>query len=190
MEQFTQSCGSFPGNTLWGTSVRESRALRKSSGRTKRCETGWILPLLAVLFILASHMMGFAQQGSNAGLTGTVSDKSGAAVDAAQVAATNQATNVVYKATATGSGSYSIPSLPPGTYNVSATRQGFNTAVVKDITFHVGELLNVDLKLDVGSVTDTVSVSGDTQLMETASITKVFHWARWTRPKKAAASMR
>jgi hypothetical protein len=169
MEQLMQSCGSVPGNVLQRALVSESSARRKFPSGTNGCWTGWIGSLLALLFILGSHTTGFAQQGSNAGLTGTVSDKSGAAVGAAQVVATNQATNVIYKVTATGSGVYSIPSLPPGTYNVSATKQGFNKAVVENVTFHVGELLNVDLKLDIGSVTDTVTVSSDTQLMETAS---------------------
>jgi hypothetical protein len=169
MEQLVQACGSVPGDVLQGVLVSESSTRRNFPSRTNRYWMGWIAPLLAMLFIMASHTTCFAQQGSNAGLTGTVSDKSGAAVGAAQVVATNQATNVICKATATGSGVYSIPALSPGTYNVSATKQGFNKALVENVTFHVGELLNVDLKLDVGSVIDTVTVSSDTQLMETVS---------------------
>lgn len=169
MEQFMQLCGSFLRNFLQGVMVWESSERRKSSGRTRWIWAGRVIPLLAILFLMASCKTGFAQQGSNAGLTGTVSDKSGAVVPAARVVATNLATNVTYQSTATGAGIYFLPSLPPGVYNISATKQGFNTAVVRDVTFHVGELLAVDLKLDVGSTSDTVTVSSDMQLMETAS---------------------
>ncbi len=169
MQQSLQSDVSSPENVLHGVPASGSSARRKIPSRTKRHWPGWVAPLLATLLLVASHATGFAQQGSNAGLTGTVSDKSGRVVVNAHVVATNQTMNVTYKATATGAGVYSILSLPPGTYNVSATQQGFNKVVVKDITFHVGELLTVDLKLDLGSVTDTVTVSSDAQLMETAS---------------------
>jgi hypothetical protein len=169
MEQFLQSGSSFSGNVLQAVPVSKFTMRRKPLSRTRRHWTGWVVPLLAMLFILAFSKTNLAQQGSNAGLTGTVSDMSGAVVGKAQVVAINRATNVPYKATATGSGVYSIPSLPPGIYDISATQQGFNKTVVKEVTFHVGELITVDLKLNLGSVTDTVTVAGDAQLMETAS---------------------
>jgi hypothetical protein len=122
-----------------------------------------------VLALIAGHSLGFAQQGSNAGLTGTVMDKNGANVADAHVVALNQQTHVAYAANTTGAGAYTIPSLPPGTYDISAEHQGFNRSSVKDVLFHVGELATVNLHLDVASVADTVTVSSDAQLLETAS---------------------
>jgi Carboxypeptidase regulatory-like domain/TonB dependent receptor len=122
-----------------------------------------------VLLLINVHSMGFAQQGSNAGLTGVVTDKSGAKVADARVVALNQQTHVNYSGKTTGAGDYTIPSLPPGTYDVSAEHAGFNRANTKNVIFQVGELVTVNLTLDVGSVADTVTVSSDAQLMETAS---------------------
>lgn len=122
-----------------------------------------------LLLLVGINFYGAAQEGSNAGLTGTVTDVSGGRISRAQVVATNQATHVTYIGTATGTGTYTIPSLPPGTYDVTATHPGFNKATVQDVVFHVGQLVTVNLKLNIGSASDTVTVSGDTQLLDTSS---------------------
>jgi hypothetical protein len=122
-----------------------------------------------LLLFLAVHSMSFAQEGSNAGLNGTVTDLSGGRIGDAAVVAKNQATQITYPGTATTTGTYTIPSLPPGTYDISATHPGFGKSIVKDVTFHVGELLTVDLMLNVASASDTVTVSSDAQLLETGS---------------------
>jgi hypothetical protein len=122
-----------------------------------------------VLLLIATHSLLFAQQGSNAGLTGVVTDRNGASVASAHIVALNQQTHVTYGGTATGTGAYTIPSLPPGVYDISAEYPGFNKAITKDVIFHVGELVTVNLPLDVASVADTVTVSSDAQLLETAS---------------------
>jgi Carboxypeptidase regulatory-like domain len=122
-----------------------------------------------VLLLIATHSLLFAQQGSNAGLTGVVTDRNGASVASAHIVALNQQTHVTYGGTATGTGAYTIPSLPPGVYDISAEYQGFNKAITKDVIFHVGELVTVNLHLDVASVADTITVSSDAQLLETAS---------------------
>ncbi len=152
----------------------EALPLLRSKGRTNMMSKAhqywlWCLAPLISLFLLFAHSMAFAQQGSTAGLTGMVTDKSGATIAGAQVVAINLENHVEYRATATGAGAYNIPSLPPGPYDISATHQGFNKALVKGVTFHVAQLLSVDLTLDVASTSDTVTVSGDEQLMETES---------------------
>jgi hypothetical protein len=122
-----------------------------------------------VLLLIAGGAHAFAQQGSNASLTGAVMDRSGGHLPGVHVTARNQQTQVIYSAKTTDAGDYTIPSLPPGTYDVSAEHQGFNKAIVKNVALDVGELVTVNLNLDVASVADTVTVSGDAQLMETGS---------------------
>lgn len=169
MQQFLQSDRSCPGNVLHGAPASDSNTQQKTLSTTRRHMPRWVAPLLAVLLFAASSAAGFAQQGSNAGLIGTVTDSSGGRITGAQVTATNQATHVTYTGTATSTGIYSIPSLPVGVYDVSGTHAGFNNAVVKDVNFHVGEVLTVDLTLPVGNASDSVTVSGDAQLLETGS---------------------
>jgi Carboxypeptidase regulatory-like domain len=122
-----------------------------------------------LLSIAVPGHLTFAQTGSNAGLTGAVTDTAGAAISSAHIVATNLATHVTYNATATLTGVYNIPSIPPGMYDISATHEGFSKSTVTSVTFHVGELLNVDLKLSVGPTSQSVTVSSDVQLMETGS---------------------
>ncbi|HVJ08427.1 MAG TPA: TonB-dependent receptor [Acidisarcina sp.] len=96
-------------------------------------------------------------------------DSSGAVVAGAQVVATEITTNVPTKAVTTDAGIYSFPSLPPGTYKISASHDGFRPATIENVTLHVAQLLTVDVQLEVGSGTETVSVSGDMELLETST---------------------
>lgn len=111
----------------------------------------------------------FGQQGSSAALNGTVKDPSGAVVPGAQVIATETSTNVQTKAVSTSTGTYSIPTLPPGTYKITASHAGFNPATLQDVALHTAQLLTVDLTLTVGGGTETVEVSSDAQLLETST---------------------
>src|SRR5436309_6683592 len=85
---------------------------------------------LAVIFVVGLNGAAFAQTGA-ASITGLLTDQSGAAVPAATVTATNQATNVEYTAVSNGVGNYTITSLPVGTYVVKAALSGFKTSTTK-----------------------------------------------------------
>ncbi|MDE1177427.1 MAG: TonB-dependent receptor [Edaphobacter sp.] len=121
-----------------------------------------------ILFFSVSSLL-FAQQGSNAGLTGQVLDRSGAAVGEARIEATNSETRVVYSATTTSAGLYSVPSLPPGTYDIAALHNGFSESIVKNVIFHVGQLQTVNLTLDIASTSQVVEVTNSAELLETGS---------------------
>jgi hypothetical protein len=82
------------------------------------------LQLIAAIAVTASFAFG---QVGNGTITGTVTDPAGAVVAAAPVEATNAETGVVYRATTTNAGSYTITDLPVGTYSVSVTVTGFKT---------------------------------------------------------------
>ena len=96
----------------------------------------WV-PLLLLLGLLAPATAG-AQTGA-ASLTGIVTDGTGAAVPGATVTATNQATNVDYTAVSNDAGSYTITSLPVGTYVIKAELSRFKTAASKPLAMEASK---------------------------------------------------
>lgn len=116
-----------------------------------------------VLIVLGASLLfsslSFAQNASTGAVLGSVTDPTGALVAAAQIELTNKDTGAKITATGSAQGSYAIPNVPPGTYNVSAHAPGFRTEVVNDITVQVNTSTTVNFKLEVGEVSSTVEVS-------------------------------
>src|SRR4029450_5507950 len=104
-------------------------------------------------------------------LTGTVVDPGGAAVPKVRVVAVNQATKLEHTAETTDSGVYRIPFLPIGTYVVSAELTGFKKVVSGAIQLEVNQTARVDLTLELGAVTDEVTVSGMSPVLQTENPT-------------------
>ncbi len=102
-------------------------------------------------------------------ILGTVSDSSGAAIPAVRVTITNTGTGIATRTVTNGSGSYAVPDLIPGAYEVSAEKQGFQTITRSGITLLVDQKARVDLTLPVGSTTQTITVSSQASLVQTAS---------------------
>jgi len=128
----------------------------------------WV-PLLLLLGLLAPATAG-AQTGA-ASLTGIVTDGTGAAVPGATVTATNQATNVDYTAVSNDAGSYTMTSLPVGTYVIKAELSRFKTAASKAIAMEAKQVVRFDFKLELGAVEETVEVKSDTPVMQTETAT-------------------
>jgi len=116
-----------------------------------------------------SPASGYAQQGSSSALNGTVTDEQGAVVPGAKVVATNTETGVMTSTVSTGVGVYSFSALPPGTYTVTATHDGFSQAVTNNLELRVAQMLTVDIKLHIGQEAQKVEVSGDSDLLETST---------------------
>src|SRR5580765_2327788 len=128
----------------------------------------WV-PLLLLLGLLAPASAG-AQTGA-ASLTGIVTDETGAAVPGATVTATNQATNVEYTSVSNEAGSYTMTSLPVGTYVIKAELSRFKTAASKPIAMEAKQVVRLDFKLELGAVEETVEVKSDTPVMQTETAT-------------------
>lgn len=94
-------------------------------------------------------------------LRGTVSDPSGAAVPNANVTATNVATGVKSSTATDRNGLYNFQFMPIGTYTLTATGPGFKTVQAGPLTLEIDQIAQVNLKLEVGSVSTTVNVSAD-----------------------------
>lgn len=96
---------------------------------------------------------------ANAGLTGTVTDSSGAVVGAAKVTITNQSTSVSVKTETGGAGTYTVRGLVPAQYTVTVEAAGFKKAVQRDVNVEVSTIATIDIALATGSATDTVEVT-------------------------------
>jgi hypothetical protein len=102
-------------------------------------------------------------------VNGQVRDTSGAAIPSATVEVINDATNVRYTTETNDEGIYSVPNLPPGTYHVRVSKQGFKAIVHPDITLNVQDAKAIGFTLPVGPVSDTVTVEGGAPLIDTES---------------------
>jgi len=108
----------------------------------------------------------FAQ--NNTGIiSGRVTDASGAVVPNAQITVTQTETNVDAISATNTDGLFRVPSLINGPYKVTITASGFKKQVHDGLTLRIGENLNVEVKLDVGSVTEAVEVTSALPLLET-----------------------
>ncbi len=105
-------------------------------------------------------------QTDTATITGIVTDSSGAAVPGASVQAINQANGLEYTAESNSTGNYVITALPIGTYDLTATSEGFQTLLRPNVTLSAGTRARVDVELQVGSVTETVEVTAELPLLE------------------------
>jgi hypothetical protein len=101
------------------------------------------------------------------GVTGTVTDASGAVVADARVTVTNTATNIVHTAVTTSQGTYFITDLIPGTYKVKVEKDGFKTAVLEGVGVFVSQTATADTVLETGSTTTTVEVTSPSITLQT-----------------------
>jgi hypothetical protein len=125
-----------------------------------------------MLYVLMALFLGgnlASGQESRATLLGRVTDPSGAVIVGAKVRAVNVATNTVAASVSNEQGNYEIPYLPPGLYRVEVEISGFKTAVREGLELHVADRQTVDFKLELGAVAESVTVGGETQLLETAT---------------------
>jgi hypothetical protein len=111
---------------------------------------------------------GVLAQGVDATLKGRVMDSSGAPVPGVRVEVKNIGTNVMVATLTDSSGQYSVPFLKPGSYSVALAALGFKTFVRDGLSLSVGDTLEVDITLEVGAVTEQLTVTGEAPLLETA----------------------
>ncbi|HKO19595.1 MAG TPA: carboxypeptidase-like regulatory domain-containing protein, partial [Acidobacteriaceae bacterium] len=114
---------------------------------------------LALVICLLAGLPSEAQQ-TTATVVGNVTDTTGAVVVGAVVTLTNISTNTVRTTVTDGSGVYSIPQIPTGTYALSVESKGFQTAKVASLTVETSQVARQDFQLASGSVTEVVTVQG------------------------------
>jgi hypothetical protein len=102
-------------------------------------------------------------------IVGTVTDPTGAAVADAQVLLVNVATQFSRSVQTSSTGQYVAPSIPTGSYQITVTKQGFQKLVRNGVELTAASTLNVDLQLKVGNVSETLSVTSTTPLLQSQS---------------------
>jgi len=115
---------------------------------------------MTVAFVIMA-VSSLAAQTFRGTILGTVTDPTGAVVAGAQVKVRNTGTGLERTATTSGDGSYAVPELPIGTYDVTVTQTGFQTFVAKTVTVDVATERRVDAALKAGEVSTRVEVQGD-----------------------------
>ena len=124
----------------------------------------------SILLLSIGLLVGVHGQSSTSGnITGTVRDPQGAAVPKAEVTVTDEKSGVTRTVSATDDGFYNFTSLPPGFYSVSAAPAGFKKTVQTGVELHVNENKTVNLDLQVGQVTETVTVTSESTPVELRS---------------------
>ena len=126
--------------------------------------------IFLICLLIGSAYMALAQAGRGS-ISGLVTDPTGAIIPGAKITAESQATGLKLSTVSTAAGLYSFVSLTPGMYQVSATARGFDTIVMKDIRVSVDQGSTVNLTLKVGSVSEVVTVSESTSLVEASNST-------------------
>jgi len=119
---------------------------------------------MAVLLVSAALAPALAQTSSQ--VTGTVTDRSGAAVPGAEIVALNPATGTERRATSNESGNFTVPFLNPGEYRLTATKEGFKEVVRESVRLEVNQTAQIDFQLEVGQVTEKVTVSESVPLLD------------------------
>ncbi|MGO9256178.1 MAG: carboxypeptidase-like regulatory domain-containing protein [Bryobacteraceae bacterium] len=122
----------------------------------------------AVFFFFASALAMYAQNDRGT-ITGEVKDQAGAVVPGASVSATNTGSGEQSKTITTATGNYTIPSLPAGMYSLSVDVKGFKKFVRENIEVQVSITDRVDVGLEVGANTETVTVTAEAPQLKTES---------------------
>jgi hypothetical protein len=124
----------------------------------------FLLPVILVMLLTLPYALA---QETTAGLQGVVKDPSGAVIANATVEISGPALLGSKKTTTDGSGQYRFAALPPGQYTMTVSATGFRTSKQTDIALSAGRLPILDVLLEVGQLSETVTVSADAVILDT-----------------------
>lgn len=129
-----------------------------------------LLVLAAVVMTLAATALTPAPANAQAlygAIVGTVSDQQGAALPGVTVSATNTGTSLKVETVSDERGNYAFRNLVPGVYDVSAALEGFKALKRSGYNVSAGNPIRVDMRLDLGTLAETVDVVAETTLLQT-----------------------
>ncbi len=123
--------------------------------------------LLAIGLVLVTSSFALAQSTGSATLRGTIKDPQGAVIGGATVTIINDATKDERKGKTNDSGLFVFSALNPGIYTIKAESSGFKTSEQKNLTLSPSDIRGVEIVMEVGAATDTVTVTANAERLQT-----------------------
>ena len=135
--------------------------------QTNKLSSLWAtVSLVAFSLLLPALVFGQSDRGT---ITGTVSDPAGAVVPGAKVVAKSPENGSILETVTTATGNYTLPSLPVGLYDLSVEAAGFSKYIQAGIHIQVVQTARIDVVLQVGSTSQSMTVTADATLLRTES---------------------
>ncbi len=128
-----------------------------------------ILRCVAFAVLIAAGWQGLWAQDARGKISGLVTDATGAAIPGAAVSAVHLEMNTTTPARTSSTGNYELPFLLPGPYRIEVTASGFKKYTQEPIEVRVGEAATVDVRMELGAVTETVKVTAEAPLLDESS---------------------
>jgi hypothetical protein len=122
-----------------------------------------------LLFLPLVCASGLFAQGDRGTITGTVTDPAGAVIASAAIEVRNSETGVTSQTATTGTGNYTIAQVPAGSYEMTVTSAGFKKYIRPNIAVEATQVVRLDVALEVGAATDSVTVTAEVSLLKTES---------------------
>src|SRR5947209_7050353 len=126
-----------------------------------------VLRLAAALYLLSNFL---PAQETRSTISGHVYDQQSAHIVGAKVTVMNTDTGSVTQLVTNDTGFFEAPLLVPGQYKVSATAPGFKTSLRDNIVLQISQTLSVDLKLDIGTVNETIEVTAAAPVLDSNAL--------------------
>jgi hypothetical protein len=124
--------------------------------------------LSAIVVVSIANQVGWSQE-SQGTILGRITDSSNLVVTDATIQITNVATALTVNTVSNGAGNYSAPFLVPGTYRMTVKKAGFKTVVRNDVILNLNDRLEINVPLEVGTTTDTITVTEEVPLLDTTN---------------------
>ena len=130
----------------------------------KRAVLGLLVAVCVCLFPSTS-----SAQAVTGTILGIITDSTGAVMPGTTVTLTHAGTGLVRSVVTDAAGEYTVPSLPTGRYAVKAELTGFKTVTVADVDLGVDQRMRINVRLELGAVEESITVTGTSPLVQTAS---------------------
>ena len=133
-------------------------------GESSRMRSSIVIAIVLAIGLTAAHASAQILYGS---VVGAVRDSSGAVMPGATVTIVNKETNLTREATTNADGAYSLINVQPGPYDIKVTLAGFRDVARYNVPVSIGQIVRVDVAMEVGAVSENVLVIGESPLLQT-----------------------